>query len=83
MQNAKNIFFVAFTQTESHPSRVAFLFGWDIGEEKPGASCKQHFVFDFFGATCRPRIARAGFRIPVPQPTKNALLSIDKGAFFE
>ena len=45
------------------------LFACGTGDEKIGASCKRDSHFRFVGAACRPRIARAGFRIPVPQPS--------------
>ena len=43
---------------------------------------------EYFGASPSGKASDSdsdisGVRIPVPQPTKNALLSTDKGAFFE
>lgn len=44
-------------------------------------------LFDNFQVTERTRnqfaLTRTGVRIPLSAPTKNALLSTDKGAFFE
>ena len=56
--------FTALWQKKTTPSRVVFLLSCGMGEEKPGASCRQASRFHLVGAACRPRIERAGFSFP-------------------
>ena len=64
--------FTALWQKKTTLSRVVFLLACGMGEEKPGASCRQASRFHLVGAACwtRPLAASSGFRIPVPQPRK-------------
>ena len=57
------------SQTKKVAHRATFFVWMRYGAEEIGASCKRGTRFRFVGAACRPRKARAGFRIPVPQPS--------------
>ena len=71
---------------ENQALGLVFLFFTKVYDDEPlrfralretEQVCAEHiWGIDRFGR-------KQGFRIPPPPPTKNALLSTDKGAFFE